>query len=157
MKCPAFFRSFGYAAKGVCAALREERNMRFHLCAALYVYIASAFMGFSTVEYALLTILVCGVMALELVNSAVERAVAAPDSAHWLAAGAAKDMAAGAVLVFSIGAAVCGVLLFWRPARLLAMGGWFLAHLPLLLLLCASLPAAWIFVFRPPWNQKKKG
>lgn len=157
MKCPAFFRSFGYAAKGVYTALREERNMRFHLCAAIYVGLVSAFMGFSAVEYALVAILVCGVMALELVNSAIERAVDAPDPAHWLAAGAAKDMAAGAVLVFSMSAAVCGVLLFWRPARLLAMWEWFLAHLPLLFLLCASLPAAWIFVFCPPWNKKKKG
>ena len=157
MKSPSFFHSFGYAAKGVRTALREERNMRFHLCAAIYVYIVSAFMGFSAAEYALVTILICGVMALELVNSAIERAVDAPDPAHWLAAGAAKDIAAGAVLVFSIGAAVCGVLLFWRPARLLAMCGWFLSHLPLLFLLCISLPAAWIFVFHPSWNQKKKG
>ena len=53
-----------------------------------------------------------GVMALELVNSAVERAVDKPDVAHWRAAGSAKDMAAGAVLVFSAAAVVVGLCLF---------------------------------------------
>ena len=31
-----FIDSFRYAAQGFWAAVREERNMRFHLCAAFY-------------------------------------------------------------------------------------------------------------------------
>ena len=56
---------------------------------------------------------VAAVMALELMNSAVERAVDKPDTTHWWTAGAAKDMAAGAVLVMAIGTVIVAVCLFW--------------------------------------------
>ena len=51
-------------------------------------------------------------MALELMNSAVERAVDKPDTTHWWTAGAAKDMAAGAVLVMAVGTVIVAVCLF---------------------------------------------
>ena len=38
---PRFVDSFLYAAQGIRTAVREERNMRFHLCAAFYVYLFS--------------------------------------------------------------------------------------------------------------------
>ena len=109
-----FLRGFRYAWAGIVAAVRTERNFRFHLCAAAYVLWFSQYYTFTRVEYALLALCIGGVMALELVNSAVERAVDKPDVAHWRAAGSAKDMAAGAVLVFSAAAVVVGPLPFWR-------------------------------------------
>ena len=66
---PRFVDSFLYAAQGIRTAVREERNMRFHLCAAFYVYLFSLFYGFGKTEYILITLMVCGVLALELVNS----------------------------------------------------------------------------------------
>ena len=109
---PRFVDSFLYAAQGIRTAVREERNMRFHLCAAFYVYLFSLFYGFGKTEYILITLMVCGVLALELVNSAIERAVDKPDTTHWWTAGAAKDMAAGAVLVMAIGTVIVAVCLF---------------------------------------------
>ena len=93
--------------------MRQERNMRFHLCAACYVYFFSLFYDFSKTQYAVLTIVVCGVIALEMLNSSLERCVDRPSPDRYMTAGVVKDMAAGAVLVYSIGAAVCGILLFW--------------------------------------------
>ena len=92
-------------------------------------------------------------MSLELANSAVERAVDRPDAEHWAAAGLAKDMAAGAVLVFSIAAAAVGIALFWQPAVLAGIPGWLAGHPLALALLAASLPCAVCFVLQP----KKKG
>ena len=66
----------------------------------------------SAVETALIALCVAAVMALELMNSAVERAVDKPDTTHWWTAGAAKDMAAGAVLVMAIGTVIVAVCLF---------------------------------------------
>lgn len=40
---PRFVDSFLYAAQGIRTAVREERNMRFHLCAAFYVYLFRCF------------------------------------------------------------------------------------------------------------------
>lgn len=142
-----FLRGFGYAAKGVARAVREERNLRFELCAGAYVLLFAPFYRFDRTQWALLCVLIAGVLALELVNSAVERAVDRPSPAHWAAAGAAKDMAAGAVLVFCAGAAVCGVLLLWDRAAFARMGTFFAAHPAAIAALAASLAAAVRFVF----------
>ena len=148
-----FLRGFRYAASGVWAALWAERNLRFHLCAAVYVLLFSRFYDFGRMEYALLFLCIGGVMGLELMNSAVERAVDRPDADHWTAAGLAKDMAAGAVLVFSLAAAAVGVALFWQPAVLAVIPGWLIVHPLALALLVASVPCAVCFVLQP----KKKG
>ena len=107
-----FARGFVYAWNGIRAAVQEERNFRFHLCAAFYAFVATYWAGLSAVETALIALCVAAVMALELMNSAVERAVDKPDTTHWWTAGAAKDMAAGAVLVMAIGTVIVAVCLF---------------------------------------------
>ncbi len=93
--------------------MREERNFRFHLCVAVYVFLFSAFYNFGRLEYGLLILAVAGEIALELVNTSLERAVANPGPERYELAGAVKDLAAGAVLVFSVGVLVCGFFLFW--------------------------------------------
>ena len=125
---PRFVDSFLYAAQGIRTAVREERNMRFHLCAAFYVYLFSLFYGFGKTEYILITLMVCGVLAV-------------------------KDMAAGAVLVFSIGCAVCGAVLFWDVAAFRRMFAFFAARPLLAVLLAASLAVAWQFIF----GKRKEG
>lgn len=145
----AFLKSFTYAAKGVGRAVRYERNFRFHLCIAAYVYVLSAFYSFTLMQYVVLTLIVVGVLALELVNSAIEAAVDGAIKETSPMAGAAKDMAAGAVLVFSIGAVVCGVLLFWDLEVFAAIAGWFGKQPFMLLPLAISIVfCAWfVFIF----------
>ena len=70
---------------------------------------------------ALLAICVFMMLGMELMNSAVERAVDMPDTTHWWSAGAAKDMAAGGVLVTAFGAVVVGICLFGNTAALNAI------------------------------------
>lgn len=114
-----FARGFVYAYNGIRAAIREERNFRFHLCAALYAFVAAYWAQLPAVEIALIALCVAAVLALELVNSAIERAVDKPDTTHWWTAGAAKDMAAGAVLVMAIGTVIVAVCLFWPRLNIL--------------------------------------
>lgn len=143
----AFLKSFAYAAKGVGRAVWHERNFRVHLCIAVYVYVFSAFYSLEPIQYAVLTMVIVGVLALELVNSAIEAAVDGAIKEKSPMAGAAKDMAAGAVLVFSIGAVVCGVLFFWNLEVFAAIAGWFGAQPFMLLPLAASLVFCVWFVF----------
>ena len=89
-----FGHGFVYAWHGICAALLEERNFRFHLCVALYVFAAAHMAHIDATGVALLAICVFMMLGMELMNSAVERAVDKPDTTHWWSAGAAKDMAA---------------------------------------------------------------
>lgn len=149
MRRQRFADSFRYAANGVYTAVREERNMRFHLCAAFYVYLFSLFYDFGKTEYMLITLMVCGVLALELVNSSLERTVERPVPERYMTAGVVKDMAAGAVLVFSIGCAVCGVLLYWDTAVFARILAFFAARPAAAVGLIASLAlSAWFIFFK---------
>ena len=153
-----FFRSFVYALSGIAKGIQEERNLRFHFCIAVYVYLFSLFYEFSRQEYVLLTIMVAGVIALELVNSALERAVSKPSPEEYVTAGVVKDMAAGAVFVFSIGSAVGGVFLFWDIQVFSNITSFFIIN-PLLLFLLLFLLAVsvwFVFFFGRTDNKKKK-
>lgn len=75
---PRFVDSFLYAAQGIRTAVREERNMRFHLCAAFYVYLFSLFYGFGKTEYILITLMVCGVWRWSLSTPAWSARWSAP-------------------------------------------------------------------------------
>lgn len=151
----AFLRSFQYAFRGITTAVKEERNMRFHLCAAVYMYALSLFYGFGVFEYIALTLLVVGVLTLELINSAFERTVDRLSPQRNRNAGVIKDMAAGAVLVFCIGAVVCGVLLFWDVAVFRRILGFFMARWWMWAVLAATLASSAWFVFF--YNRQPKG
>ena len=112
MKLNRFFRSFQYAAQGITAALKKEQNIRFHFLAAIIVIVAGWLTGLSKTEWLIVILLIGGMIALELMNTAIERAVdlASPDI-HPLAK-QSKDMAAGAVLVFAAASAIIGLLIF---------------------------------------------
>ncbi|MDD4851021.1 MAG: diacylglycerol kinase [Gemmiger sp.] len=152
-----FGRGFVYAWHGILGAIREERNFRFHLCASIYVYAAAILAGFDAVRFALLTLCICGVMGMELMNSAVERAVHLPDSTHWWSAGAAKDMAAGAVLVLALGALAVGGCLFasGEPSGFVRVWQGVTSSPLVVGLVLASLVAAYLFIFHFGTKQIK--
>ena len=152
---PRFVDSFLYAAQGIRTAVREERNMRFHLCAAFYVYLFSLFYGFGKTEYILITLMVCGVLALELVNSSLERTVERPAPSRYRTAGVVKDMAAGAVLLSAIAALLVGVVILFRPELWALLWG-IVSHPAALGLLALSLAVAAGFVFLgPAWVAER--
>ncbi|MDY3793169.1 MAG: diacylglycerol kinase family protein [Oscillospiraceae bacterium] len=112
----AFFKAFTYAFSGIVHGIMTERNIRFHLCAAVTVL---AFMGFyelTAAEKCVIFLCIDGVISAELINTAVENAVDLFSHEKSPAAKAAKDCAAGAVLVMSVCAAVCGIMIFWDRA-----------------------------------------
>lgn len=104
----------------------------------------------------MLCLCIAAVTAMELMNSAVERAVDKPDTTHWWSAGAAKDMAAGAVLLTAVGAVMVGLLLFAEPTRILMLWNAVTGRVSGLLLWLASLILAYVFIFKFG-AQKEKG
>lgn len=112
MKASRFLKSFQFAAAGVWAAAKSEQNIRFHFLAAAVVLAAGVFSGLTYIEWLIIILLIGGMIAFEMMNSAMERIVdlASPDL-HPLAK-LAKDMAAGAVLVFAAASAIIGLLIF---------------------------------------------
>lgn len=104
-------KSFGYAFYGICTAIKE-RNMRIHLFCAVAVFIAGLLTGISVLEWLIIIMIIALVIAAEMINTAIESVVnlASPDF-HPLAK-QAKDIAAGAVLVFAMASVIIGLLIF---------------------------------------------
>lgn len=105
-------RSFHFALAGLAYLLRTQRNARIEAAIGFLAVVAGAALGLSATEWAVLVLTICLVLILEGLNTALELAVdlASPDT-HPKAK-AAKDLAAGTVLIAAIGALVVGVLLF---------------------------------------------
>lgn len=107
-----FFKSFQYAIKGILHGVRSERNLKFHVFATAVVLSASYLTGLSVNEWMIIIILIGGMIALELVNTAIEKAVDLITEDFHPLAGLAKDLAAGAVLVFAVCSAIIGMIIF---------------------------------------------
>lgn len=146
-KFARFLRGFVYAWNGIAAAVGQERNFRFHLCAAAYAIAVGCLAELDGTGFALLFLCIFGVLGMELMNSAIERAVDKPDTTHWWSAGAAKDMAAGAVLLTAAGAVAVALCLFGNPVTLRKIWAG-VTHSPLTVALwLVSLALAYIFIF----------
>lgn len=111
MNARKLLRSFGYAMEGIVAALKEQ-NLRLHVLAALVVFIAGMLTTLSITQWCIIVLVVFGMFTLEMMNSAIERVVDLASPEHHELAKAAKDIAAGAVLVFSIASVIIGLLIF---------------------------------------------
>ncbi|ASR46713.1 diacylglycerol kinase [Paenibacillus kribbensis] len=107
--------TFRYAAEGVFYALRTQVNMRIHVVVALLVIIAGLGLRISRLDWLFVCVAMALVIVAELVNTAVEAAVdlISPDI-HPLAK-AAKDTAAGAVLLAAVFAVIIGIFVFYSP------------------------------------------
>ena len=108
-----FTASFEFALTGIITAFKEERNMRKHLVSAILVVLAGLIFRVSATEWLFLLMAVFLVIALEIVNSAIENVVDLASNYHFsMLAKNAKDMAAGAVLVVSCYALITGMIVF---------------------------------------------
>ena len=108
----ARLRSFLCALRGIREVLSTELHARIHAVATVVAGIVGWWLDLSLGEWALLVLAVALVWTAEAVNTSIERVVdlVSPDE-HPLA-GKAKDIAAGAVLIASIGAAAIGAIVF---------------------------------------------
>ncbi len=108
-----FIKSFDFAFQGVRISFEKgEVNIKVHVAIAFAAIITSFMLNISTLEWIAIIGCIGIVIAAELFNTAIEKAVdiVSPD---WNPkAGAVKDIAAGAVLVLSCMAALIGVLIF---------------------------------------------
>lgn len=98
----SFLKSLAFALQGIRRLLREERNARIHLAATMVVLFVSAALSISRADWLWIGLSITLVWLAELFNSAIERLtdLSSPDP-HPLA-GAAKDFAAGGVLVAAL-------------------------------------------------------
>jgi diacylglycerol kinase len=107
-----FLKGFVFAWRGIAAGARG-RNFRIMLAIAVAVILLGYLFGISRLEWALVTLAMSLVLALELVNTAGENLVDILSPDHDPRYGQVKDILAGAVLVAAMAAAVVGAIIFW--------------------------------------------
>lgn len=112
MQRRSWFTMFRDAFRGIREGMLGERAFKVHVPVALAVVAAGSFFRVTTTEWLVLILCITLVMALELLNSGVERLAKAITQERNIHIGAALDIAAGAVLVAALGAVLCGLMVF---------------------------------------------
>ncbi len=112
MKSDNLISSFKYAIEGIKKAFKAERNLKIHTLAMLLVIILGFILKLALWEWMVCIILFSLVIGTELVNTSIEEVVNLLSPEIRPHAKYAKDIAAGAVLVFALGSLVIGILIF---------------------------------------------
>ncbi len=110
---PSLLRSFSHALYGIKETWLCQRNFKIHtFCAATALCLGFAF-RLDSFSWLALTSAIAFVLTAELINTALEHLVdLAANSLYHPLAKAAKDAAAGAVLVSSVFALTSGLIIF---------------------------------------------
>lgn len=117
-KNKSFLKSLKCAAIGLLKPFVTEINMRIHFSVANLIVIFAYFFGITRIEWAVLILTIALVMAAELVNTAIEKAVDTASKEFSNTAKFAKDTAAGAVLFCAIISVFVGFILFFDIERI---------------------------------------
>ncbi len=128
--------------------------MRFHTAAALYVLVFARFFDFSREDYILLFLTIGGVISAEMVNTAIEELCDKVSREYNPLIKAAKDAAAGAVLVLAIFAVITGIILFWNFDGLCTMYNFYITHPLNLCGIILSIILSVIYIFVGPTGIK---
>ena len=102
------FKALRWSLQGLRSAWLHESSFRLEVVAAVVALPAAILLGHSAVERALLMGSVLAVLALELLNSAIEAVIERYGPEIHELAGRAQDMGSAAVFV-----ALCNVALTW--------------------------------------------
>ncbi len=111
-RCTSRLQAFACAFQGLRTLWLGQTNARIHSVVAVIVTALGLWVRLSAMEWAVLALTITVVIAAEALNTAIELVVdlVSPDW-HPLARDA-KDVAAGAVLIVSLGAVVVGLCVF---------------------------------------------
>lgn len=105
-------QSIRIALDGLRQVLLTQQNARIHAAASLVVFLAAWLLGFSSLEWAILLLVVGFVWAAEIFNTAIEDLVDLISKEDNPAAKRIKDISAGAVMVSVLVSILVGLILF---------------------------------------------
>jgi diacylglycerol kinase (ATP) len=117
MKPKNWMQRANVAIEGIIYAVKTQRHMRYHLFAALAALILSLVLSISRSEFILLCMAIVLVLVTELLNTAIETTVDMISEEYHPLAKNAKDIAAGVVLIASIGALMLGYLILYPALK----------------------------------------
>jgi diacylglycerol kinase len=103
---------FTAAFAGVKVEMRTQSSFRVHLAMTVAVVVCGVVFRVSLVEWCVLGLCITMVLTAEAFNSALERLAQAITTEHDPHIAVALDIASGAVLLVSVGAAIVGATIF---------------------------------------------
>lgn len=125
-----------------------------------YVMYFASFYDLTGRDYAVLVLTCAAVIATEIVNTSIEVVIDKVSPGYNIFAMIGKDIAAGAVLFASLGAAAVGFLMFWDIDRFVQIFTYFTSDVIKPLILLATLVLSVIFVMsakpRRTGNKRSK-
>lgn len=105
-------KSFHYALQGIGFAFKYNQNIRIHFLIAFFVVVFALALRISGFEMGILGIMILLVVSTEMINTSIEEMTNLISREHSKEAKIAKDVAAGMVLLTSLGSAIVGGLIF---------------------------------------------
>jgi diacylglycerol kinase (ATP) len=131
MKPKTWVQSANLAIEGIIYAVKTQKHMRYHFYAALSALVLGLVLNITRTEFILLCMAIVLVLVTEMLNTAIEVTVDMISAEFHPRAKIAKDIAAGVVLIASIGALILGYLILY-PAFTATMrsGQWGLRKAP---------------------------
>lgn len=115
----AFINRVRFALEGWMAFFSKETNGQIQLCVAVAVIIAGFVFGLSAIEWVIILGCIGLILALEMVNSAIEKLCDLVHPEKHPTIKFVKDVAAGAVLWASVITVVIGAIIFLPKVILL--------------------------------------
>jgi len=107
-----FMNSLSNALRGIIYCIKNENHFRIHLKLAAFALALSWFFQIPTSQWLLIVFSITLVLSLEMVNTAIERAIDLYTGEHHPLAQVVKDVAAGTVLVAALNALIVGAVVF---------------------------------------------
>ena len=151
-------KSFYFAFQGIRDVIKRERNFRIHIVAVYYVSLFAILYKLTNVEYAILFLTYFIVLALEIVNTAVEAVIDLNIYEKNEYARLAKDAAAAGVLIAAVCSVIVAVFLFGNPDKLGSTVSMIVSTPLILVFVLPLLPAVLFVKGSKNWEKlSKKG
>ena len=115
-------KSFQHALSGIIESIHTEKSLKIEIAFGIITIILGFYLNISTLDWMILSLIISSILAAELLNTAIESVVNLASPEFHPLAKKAKDAAAGAVLVLSIGSLVIAWFIFGTKIQHLLFG-----------------------------------
>lgn len=111
-KNQSFSKSLSNALRGIRISIRSERNLKIQVTIMILLMALGFILKFSPMEWGIIALTSAIVISTEMINTAIEITVdmVCQENFNTFAKNA-KDVAAGAVLIVSIGSVIVGAII----------------------------------------------
>ena len=104
--------SLGFAYEGIKYSFKDEQSIKIHFLVSILVIIASIIFRISIIEWIIVIFCIGLMLAFELINTSIEAVVDLITEEKKPLAKVAKDVIAGASVVFALTSVIIGIIIF---------------------------------------------